>query len=95
MSAKTVAAFLAGALAASSGTAAALTKGQVFRLQEGDEARYGTVKCQAVHVAQYSGVDCVGARRYRIIYGPSELRVFRLNDKHVYRQVFAANPSGG
>ena len=77
------------------GTDAALTTGHVFRLQEGDEARYGSVACQAVYVAQYSGVDCVGARRYRIIYGPSELRVLRSNDKHVFGQVFAANPSGG
>ena len=94
MSAKTVAAFLAGVLAASTGTAAAITEGHVFRLQDGDHARYGTVECQAVNVAQYSAVDCSGAHRYRITYGPQELRVYRLNDKHVLQQVFAANPSG-
>ena len=94
MSAKTAAAFLAGVLAAGTGTAAALTKGQVFRLQEGDHARYGPINCEARHVAQYSTVECIGAHRYRIIYGPSEIRVLRSNDKRVYRQVFAANPSG-
>jgi hypothetical protein len=88
MSAKTVAAFLAGILAASSGTAVALTKGHIFRLQEGDEARYGAVECRAHNVAPYRVVDCVGAGNYRVTYGPSELRVFRSN-----RQVFAANPS--
>jgi hypothetical protein len=45
MSTKTVAAFLCGAIAASTGTAAALTKGQVFRLQQGDEA--STARCNA------------------------------------------------
>ena len=93
MSAKTAAAFLAGALAASSGTALALTKGHVFRLQEGDHARYGTIDCRAEHVAQYRTLDCVGAHGYRIIHGPSELRVLRSNGKGV-QQVFAANPSG-
>jgi len=44
MSAKTVAAFLAGAVAASTGIAAAITEGHVFRLQEGDHAVYGA--CQ-------------------------------------------------
>jgi hypothetical protein len=93
MSAKTAAAFVAGALAASTGTAVALTQGQVFRLQEGDHARYGPIVCDARHVGQYSTFECVGAHRYRIIYGPSELRVLRSNG-HVFRQVFAANPSG-
>jgi hypothetical protein len=91
---KTAAAFLAGALVASTGTAAALTQGHVFRLQEGDHAKYGTIDCQAEHVAQYSILDCVGAQGYRLIYGPSELRVLCLNDHHVYRQVFAAKPYG-
>jgi len=50
MSVRTVAAFLAGALAASAGTAAALTGGHVFRLQQGDEARYGTIRCEAVYL---------------------------------------------
>jgi hypothetical protein len=92
---KTVAAFLAGALAATAGTAAALTKGHVFRLQEGDHARYGTIECSAMYVAQYSAFDCVGAHRYQVIYGPSELRVLRSNDNHVFKTVFAVNPSGG
>ena len=95
MSAKTVAAFLAGVIAASTGTAAALTTGHVFRLQQGDEAKYGTVKCQAVYAAQYSGVDCVGARRYQIVYGPSELRVLRSNGKRVSKTVFLVDPSAG
>jgi hypothetical protein len=58
MSGKTVAAFLCGAIVASSGTAAAITNGHVFQLQQGDEAHYGKVQCQAVNVAPYSGFQC-------------------------------------
>lgn len=94
MSGKTVAAFLAGALAASTGSAVAFTNGHLFRLQGGDHARYGPIVCNARHVAQYSTFECVGVRRYRIIYGLSELRVLRSNDKGVFQQVFAADPSG-
>jgi len=94
MSTRTAAAFLAGALAASTGTAAALTESQVFRLHENDHATYGPIDCQSEYVLQYRIVECVGARRYRIIYGPSEIRVLRENNKHVFKQVFAANPSG-
>jgi hypothetical protein len=89
MSLRTVAAFLAGALAASTGTALALTKGHVFRLQEGDEANYGVINCEARHVAPYRTLECWGARTYRVTYGASEVRVYRSN-----RQVFAAKPSG-
>jgi hypothetical protein len=96
MPAKTVAAFLAGALAASTGTAAALTKGHVFRLQEGDEANYGKVTCEARYVAQYSGFNCFGAgRRYSIIYAPGEIRVLRFNGKNASTTVFHLAPSGG
>jgi hypothetical protein len=95
MSAKTVAAFLAGALAASTGTAAALTTGHGFRLQQGDHARYGTIVCSAVYAAQYKGFDCIGARRYEVIYAPSEIRVLRSNNKHVSKTVFYVNPNGG
>jgi hypothetical protein len=96
MSVKTVAAFLAGALAARAGTAAALTSGHVFRLQQGDEAQYGTIHCQAVYSLEYSGFSCSGApRRYSVIYAPDEIRVLRSNAKHVSKTVFFVNPSGG
>ena len=94
MSSKTVAAFLAGALAASTGTAAALTKGHVFPLQEGDEAHYGKVTCQARYVAQYSGFDCFGVGRYSIIYAPGELRVLRFNGRQTLTTVFHLSPGG-
>ena len=93
MSAKTIAAFLAGALAASTGTAAALTNGHVFQLQVGDHARYGTIECNAVYTAPYSGFDCVGAHRYEVIYAPSELRVLRSTGKRISTTVFAVDPS--
>jgi hypothetical protein len=96
MSAKTLAAFLAGAVAASTGTAAALTNGHVLRLQEGDEANYGKVICQAMYVAQYSGFRCFGAGpRYSIIYAPGEIRI--LNDKNptAPKTVFHLGTSGG
>jgi hypothetical protein len=95
MSAKTVAAFLAGVLAASTGTAAALTKGHVFQMKQGDEAKYGTITCQATYSAQYSGFGCFGANRYTIIYSPSEVRVLSWNVKHVSKTVFVVHPSGG
>src|SRR5262245_27560862 len=95
MSPTTAAAFLAGALAASTGTAAALTKGHVFQLQVGDHAKYGTIECNAVYAAPYSGFDCVGAHRYQIVAARTELRVLRSNDKHVSKTVFAVDPSGG
>ena len=66
----------------------------MFRLQEGDEARYGPIYCHAVHVPPYSEVDCSGAYRYQITYGLSEIQVLRMNNKHVLKQVFAVNPSG-
>ena len=95
MSATTVAAFLAGALAASVGTAAALTNGHVFRLQQGDEARYGTIRCQAAYSLQYSGFTCSGApRRYSIVYAPDGIRVLRTNARKVSKTVFFVNPSG-
>jgi hypothetical protein len=97
MPAKTLAAFLVGALAASTGTATALTKGHVFRLQEGDEASYGKVTCEARYVAQYSGFSCFGAeRRYSIIYAPGEIRVLRFNGKTTAATtVFHLGTSGG
>jgi hypothetical protein len=98
MSAKTVAAFLCGAIAASTGTAAALTKGQVFRLQQGDEAQYGKVQCQAVNVAPYSGFQCWRVPGYSVIYGPSEIRVLKVrvvNKKYVSRSIFHVDPSTG
>jgi hypothetical protein len=94
MSAKTVAAFLAGAVVASTGTAAALTSGNSYRLQEGDEARYGPIYCQAQHVPPYSEVRCRGAYRYLITYGRSQIQVLRMNNKHVLKQVFTVDPSG-
>jgi hypothetical protein len=98
MSAKTVAAFLCGVMVASTGTAAALTKGQIFRLKDGDEAKYGKVTCQAANVAPYSAFDCFGVRGYTTIYGPSEIRVLRwrlVNNKYVSRSIFHVDPSGG
>ena len=96
MSAKTVAAFLCGVLAAAAGTAAAITQGHVFRLQQGDEAAYGKVQCQAVQVPPYSAFDCVGVPRYEVIYGPSEIRVLRVkNNRVVVRTLFHVDPSGG
>jgi hypothetical protein len=98
MSAKTVAVFLCGVIAASAGTAAALTKGHVFRLQQGDEAKYGNVQCQAVNVPPYSAVNCLGVPHYDVIYGPSEIRVLRarrVDNKYVSRSVFHVDPSGG
>jgi hypothetical protein len=98
MSAKTVAAFLCGVIAASTGTAAALTKGHVFQLQQGDEANYGNVQCQAVNVPPYSGFECSRVRHYAVIYGPSEIRVLRIrrvNHKYVSRSIFHVDPSGG
>ncbi len=95
MSAKTVAALVCGVMVASTGTAAALTKGQIFRLTEGDEAKYGKVTCQATHVAPYSAFNCFGVPGYAIIYGPSEIRVLRVrlvNGKYVSRSIFHANP---
>ena len=95
MSVKTVAAFLVGALAACAGTAAAFTSGHVFRLQQGDEARYGTLQCEATYSGPYSGFTCFGAHRYSIIYAPDEIRVLRSNAKNVSRTVFFVNPAGG
>jgi hypothetical protein len=60
MSAKTVAAFLCGVIAAGTGTAAALEARQVFRLQMGDEAQYSKVKCQAENVG-LTAASTVGA----------------------------------
>ena len=98
MSAKTVAAFLCGVIVASTGTAAAFTKGHVFSLQQGDEAKYGNVQCQAVNVAPYSGFECRRVPHYSVIYGPSEIRVLRIsrvNNKYVSRSIFHVDPSGG
>jgi hypothetical protein len=98
MSAKTVVAFLCGVIVASTGTAAAITKGNVFRLQQGDDASYGTVQCQAVNVAPYSGFDCWRVPRYSVIYGPSEIRVLRItrvNNRYVSRSIFHVYPSAG
>jgi hypothetical protein len=98
MSAKTIAAFLFGVIAASTGTAAAVTKGHVFRLQQGDEAKYGNVQCQAVNVPPYSAFDCLGVPHYEVIYGPSEIRVLRVrrvSNKYVSRSVFHVDPSDG
>jgi hypothetical protein len=98
MSAKTAAAFLCGVLVASTGTAAALTKGHVFQLQQGDEAKYGAVQCQAVNIAPYSGFDCWRVPHYSVIYGPSEIRVLhvrRVNNRYVSRSIFHVDPSGG
>jgi hypothetical protein len=95
MSIKTFIAFLVGALAASTGTAAALSTGHVFRLQQGDHAKYGNTVCSAIYDAQYKGFDCVGVRRYRVIYSPSELRVLRSNARRVSKTVFVVDPSGG
>jgi hypothetical protein len=95
---KTVAAFLAGAVAASTGTAAALTRGHVFPLQQGDEAKYGNVQCQAVNVAPYSGFECWRVPHYSVIYSPTEIRVLRIsrvNNKYVSRSIFHVDPSGG
>jgi hypothetical protein len=94
MSAKTVIAFLVGAVAASTGTAAAITQGHVFQLQDGDHASYGKILCSALYVPPYSGFDCVGARRYEVIYAPSEVRVLHLNGTHGFKSVFAVNPAG-
>ena len=98
MSTKTVAAFLCGVIAASAGTAAALTRGHVFPLQQGDEAKYGNVQCQAVNVAPYSGFECWRVPHYSVIYGPSEIRVLRIsrvNGKYVSRSIFHVDPSAG
>ena len=98
MSARIVAAFLCGVIAASTGTAAALTKGHVFRLQQGDEAKYGNVQCQAVNVSPYSGFQCFRVPHYSVIYGASEIRVLRIsrvNNKYVSRSIFHVDPSGG
>jgi hypothetical protein len=81
---------------ASTGTAAAVTMGHVFPLQQGDEARYGNVQCQAVNVAQYSGFECWRVPHYSVIYGPSEIRVLRIrrvNGKYVSRSIFHVDPS--
>ena len=102
MFAKTAAAFLAGALAASCGTAVALTKGpssrstlrctpscpEIIRLREGEGARYGMVVCQAMNVAPIRSMFCVGAGRYEVFYGPSDVSVYRS-----HRRVFDASPS--
>jgi hypothetical protein len=98
MSAKIVAAFLCGAVAAGTGTAAAFTTGHVFRLQQGDEARYGNVQCQAVNVPPYAGFDCLRVPHWEVVYSPSEIRVLRtrvVNRKVVSRSVFHVDPSGG
>ena len=98
MSAKTVAAFLCGVIVASTGTAAALTKGHVVLLQQGDEAKYGNVRCQGVNVSPYSGFSCRGVPLYEVIYGPSEIRVLRVrrvSNRYVFRSVFPVTPSGG
>jgi hypothetical protein len=99
MSAKTVVAFLCGVIVASTGTAAALTTtGRVVQLQRGDEAKYGNIRCQAVHVRPYSGFDCRSVPHYEISYGPSEIRVLRVrrvNNKDVHRTVFHVDPSRG
>jgi len=98
MSAKTVAAFLCGVAVASTGTAAALTKGHVFPLQQGDEAQYGKVQCQAINVAQYSGFQCRRVSHYSVLYGPSEIRVLResrVGNKYLSRSIFHVDPSGG
>ena len=92
---KTVAAFLSGVIVASTGTAAALTKGHVFQLQQGDEAQYRKVQCQAVNVAPYSGFQCWRVPHYSVIYGPSEIRVLResrVKNKYVSRSIFHVAP---
>jgi hypothetical protein len=45
-------------MVASTGTAAALTNEEIFRLKVGDEAKYGKVTCEATNVAPYSALDC-------------------------------------
>ena len=97
MSPKTVAAFLAGAVAASTGTAAALTSGHVYQLKDGDEANYGTITCQAHATAsrQAGGFGCFGLKRYTITYTPDEIRVLHWNAKNVSKTVFHLNPSAG
>lgn len=99
MFAKTVAAFLCGVIAASARTAAALTKGHVFQLQQGDEAKYGKVQCQAVNVPPYDGFDCrIGVPHYEVVYGPSEIRVLRIrrvSNRYVSRSIFHVDPSAG
>jgi len=78
---------------ASSATAVAVTQGHLFQLKEGGRVIYGPINCIAVYGGKYRALDCIGANRYRILFGPSELRVWRLNVKNVYKQVFAANPA--
>lgn len=98
MPAKTVAAFLCGVIVASTGTAAALTRGHVFQLQQGDEAQYGKVQCQAINVAQYSGFSCWRVRPYSVIYEPTEIRVLRtrlVNGKYVSQSIFHLDPRTG
>jgi len=98
MSVKTVAAFFAGVIAASTGTAAALSTGHVFRLQDGDHASYGTILCNAVYSGPYSGFNCICAHRYEVIYSPSELRMLRVlrsNGKRLSKTVFLVDPSAG
>jgi len=98
MSAKTVAAFLCGVVAASAGTAAAVSNGHIFPMQQGDEAKYGSVQCQAVHVSPYSGFQCWRVPHYSVIYGPSEIRVLResrVNGKYIERSIFHVDPSAG
>jgi hypothetical protein len=98
MSVKTIAVFLCGVIAASTGTAAALTTGSVFRLKQGDEARYGKVQCQAINVAPYSGFQCWRVPHYTVIYGPSEIRVLKVrlvNNKYVEQSIFHVDPATG
>ena len=97
MSVKTIAAFLCGVIAASTGTAAALTTGHVFPLQQGDEAKYGNVLCQAANGTPYSAFECRGVPHYAVIYGPSEIRVLRVrrvSNNYVSRSVFHLDPTG-
>jgi hypothetical protein len=70
----------------------------MFQLQQGDHAKYGTVRCDAVNVQPYSGFQCWLVPHYSIIYGPSEIRVLRVrlvNGKYVARSIFHVDPSGG
>jgi hypothetical protein len=95
MSAKTLAAFLSGVLVATTGTAAAVTNGHLFQLQVGDHAKYGTVRCDAVNVAPYSGFRCERVPGYAVIYGPSEIRVLRerlVNKRYVTQSIFHVAP---
>jgi hypothetical protein len=97
MSVKTIAAFLCGVIAASTGTAAALDDRPRLPATTG---RRSQVRQRLVPSSERNAVqpfECRGVPHYAVIYGPSEIRVLRVrpvSNNYVSRSVFHLDPTG-